>query len=265
MQFLGTARHVCAPEAFHKEIPAMQLSVAYDFLPKARSVQASQVMDHFGIGFETGRHVIADRLELPLQPGDVVAFVGPSGSGKSSLMRAAAEQLEHAVWTDRLDLGDRMLVDALPTPFNESLSLLASCGLGEAQLLLRTPGELSDGQRYRFRLALGLSQKPRWMIADEFTAALDRTLAHVIAFNLRKVATRTVIGCLVATTHEDILDDLQPDVLVQCRLDGTQSVTRQNVKKKPSVLPPISSSRPDRHATGRILLGGITAAIGCRS
>lgn len=240
----------------------MQLSVAYDLLPKSPSLHASQVMDHFGIGFETGRHVIAESLDLPVKHGDVVAFVGPSGSGKSSLMRAAAEQLENVVWTDRLELSERILVDALPTPLEDSMALFSACGLSEAQLLLRTPRELSDGQRYRFRLALGLAQQCRWLVADEFTAALDRPLAKVVAFNLRKVAKRTGCGVLVATTHTDILEDLQPDLLVDCALDGTQTVTRQNVKKKTSASPVNSCSPPDRFATGRTLLGGITAAIG---
>ena len=38
----------------------MKITVAYDFLPKQQSTRASVVMDHFGIGFETGKHVIAE-------------------------------------------------------------------------------------------------------------------------------------------------------------------------------------------------------------
>src|SRR5688500_17029625 len=72
----------------------MQIDVAHQFLPKQNSVRALQVMDHFGIAFEQGRHVIADGLELPIEPGMVVLFTGASGSGKSSLMRAVAASLE---------------------------------------------------------------------------------------------------------------------------------------------------------------------------
>lgn len=239
----------------------MKISIAYEFLPKTPSLHASVVMDHFGVGFETGRHVLADGLELPLQPGDIVAFVGPSGSGKSSLMRAAAAQLSGVLNSDTLELGENILVDGLGVPIAEALSLLSTCGLGEAQLLLRTPAELSDGQRYRYRLALGLAQRPQWIVADEFTAALDRTLAKVIAFNLRKLASRTGVGFLLATTHEDMLDDLQPNVLVRCRLDGDTVVTRDDAKKKLSASPRTLPLRPDRSATGRTSLGGITAAI----
>lgn len=243
----------------------MQLTVSHQFLPKQPTVNTSTVMDHFGIGFETGQHVIAQGLDLPIQPGDVVAFVGASGSGKSSLMRAAAAQLDGVLNIDALALGERVLVDSFPTPLPDALALLSACGLSEAQLLLRTPGELSDGQRYRYRLARGLAARPTWLLADEFTAALDRTLAKVIAFNLRKLATRTGTGFLLATTHTDILDDLQPDLLVHCRLDGDTTVTRQTAKKKLSASTTNSNLRPARSATGRTSLGGITAAITCRS
>ena len=59
----------------------MNVSVSYEFLPKAPSVHASLVMDHFGVGFDAGRHVIAENLELPICSGDVALFTGASGSG----------------------------------------------------------------------------------------------------------------------------------------------------------------------------------------
>lgn len=239
----------------------MKISVSHQFLPKRSSCRAGVVMDHFGVGFETGQHMIAENLELPVKSGDVVLFTGPSGSGKSSLMRAVAEQLEGVCRIDELDLGHDILVERFTQPIDEALGLLAQCGLGEARLLLRTPAELSDGQRYRFRLACGIASDRKWIVADEFTAALDRTLAKVIAFNVRKLASRRGQGFLLATTHDDIVDDLNPDVLVWCELDGTVRVDRREVKKKSSASPESCPSRPDRNAIGRTLLVGITAAI----
>lgn len=238
----------------------MNLSVAYDFLPKTPSAHAAVVMDHFGIGFETGRHVIADGLELPIEPGEVVCFTGASGSGKSSLMQAAAAQLDGVVDIHAFDLGERILVDGLDRPVQEGLQLLAFCGLGEAQLLLRTPQELSDGQRYRFRLAKALALGPQWVLADEFSAALDRTLAKVIAFNVRRLSERLRVGFLLATTHEDILEDLQPHLHVRCRLDGHIEWTRGGAKKKVPALRSGSGSAAAPSPIGRISLGGITAA-----
>ena len=274
----------------------MLLSVSHDFLPKQNSVRAAQVMDHFGIDFEQGRHVIAEGLELPIKPGQVVLFTGASGSGKSSLMRAvsaglacnardrvkctqgsdggekgregnkerggqgdsgtAQESVKRGspsppllfsppltlhfstvandasrsplISLDDLTLPDALLIDALDLPADEAMNVLSSCGLGEAHLMLRTPSELSDGQRYRFRLALALSKQPQWVIADEFTATLDRTLAKVIAFNIRRLADRTGTGFLLATTHEDVAEDLAPELHVRCRLDGEIGVERQD-------------------------------------
>src|SRR5262245_2950163 len=133
-----------------QEGPLMRITIAYDFLPKQPTTRTSLVMDHFGVGFDQGQHVIAENVEIRVQPGEVVFFTGPSGSGKSSLLRAVASHLqqqhgENAVrWLDRLELPPRPLVDAMPLGVKDSLDLLSACGLSEAQLLLRTPAELSD-------------------------------------------------------------------------------------------------------------------------
>ena len=272
----------------------MQLNVAYDFLSKRPTVRTSRVMDHFGIDFEQGPHVIASGLELPIEiaadsdrsdsPGQVILFTGASGSGKSSLMRTLASQLRESpkvaqnsaavINIDDIELGNQPLIDALPVPVEQAMNLLASCGLGEAQLMLRSPQELSDGQRYRFRLALALSQQTRWIVADEFTATLDRTLARIIAFNIQRLAQRTGTSFLLATTHEDVVADLAPQLHVQCRLDGEIAVSGERMphqsgaesnapqprKKKASRSPTSSGSLPRPVATGRTSLGGITAA-----
>jgi ABC-type microcin C transport system duplicated ATPase subunit YejF len=126
--------------------------------------------------------------------------------------------------------------------------------------MLRTPAELSDGQRYRYRLACGLARNPAWLQADEFTAPLDRTLAKVIAFNLRKLADRTSTGLLLATAPDDVVADLDPNLHVTCDLGGEIGWQRRERKKKVSAFSASLRLRPARGRTGRTLLGGITAA-----
>src|SRR5439155_15651388 len=160
-------------------MPLPPITIRYPFRPRTRSLAAGEVADLFGLADDEPPHVVAENVTLDVRPGDVVLFTGPSGSGKSSLLREAGRQLG-ALDAAALALPDVPLVDALPGPLPERLERLALCGLSEARLLLRTPAELSDGQRYRFRLAHALARpNQHFVMADGFCAVLDRTLAKV--------------------------------------------------------------------------------------
>jgi len=234
------------------------ITIRYSFRPAKRSLVTGEIADLFGLPEREPPHTVAENIVLDLRPGDVALFTGPSGSGKSSLVREAAKQLD-AADAFSLALPDAPLIDALPGAVPDRLALLSGCGLSEARLLLHTPNELSEGQRYRFRLAFALASGAKWIVADEFTATLDRTLAKVVAFNLRKLASRTGVGVLAATTHDDIADDLNPDLHVMCR-DGSIAIERRDPKKKTCRSRTSFGSHTAPAPTGRTSLGGITAA-----
>lgn len=233
------------------------ITIRYDVRPATRSVVTGQIADLFGLPPTELPHTIGENLAIDLRPGDLALMTGPSGSGKSSLLRAIGLQVS-AVDAMSLALPDRPLVDALPGDLSSRLDWLAAAGLADARLFLRRPAELSDGQRYRFRLALALSQTKGFVMLDEFTALLDRPLAKVVAFNLRKMVTRSKVGILAATTHDDIADDLNPDLHIVCRGDGGVSSTRRDVAKKASGESTGSGCRPVPSPIGRTSLGGIT-------
>ncbi len=255
------------------------ITIRYPFRPARRSLAVARVADLFGLSADELPHTVAENITLDIRPGDLVLFTGPSGSGKSSVMREVGKQLG-AVDVAALELPDLPLIEALPGSVEERLAALAGCGLSEARLLLRSPRDLSDGERYRFRLAYACAgargmghgaskevscSRPMplapcpFLHADEFAAVLDRTLAKVLAFNLRKLVTRTRVGVLCATTHDDLLDDLNPDVWVRCRGDGQIEVERREAKKNGSASRTTFGCRAAPSPTGRTSLGGITA------
>ncbi len=181
----------------------------------------------FGLGVDDTKRmtIVPDcDLELPLDTGGVVFITGPSGGGKSTLLRlialACEEQGRPVLGFDSLaTIPDASLVDLFDAPLEETMSLLAMTGLSDAFVMVRRPCELSDGQRYRLRLAMliGEAKKNKHravVIADEFGAALDRLTAKTISRNIGVWARRSNTTFIGASTHDDLLEALEPQVLI---------------------------------------------------
>jgi ABC-type ATPase with predicted acetyltransferase domain len=116
---------------------------------------------------------------------------------------------------DRFDLpDDRTVIDCLDGDFMIAIRRLCAVGLGSVYSMLNRPCYLSDGQKYRFRLALAMAAGKPFIFADEFCCGLDRITAGTVAYNLHKFAKRTETTLILASSREDILVDLAPDVIV---------------------------------------------------
>nr|BDD43620.1 hypothetical protein 4 [Moraxellaceae bacterium] len=121
---------------------------------------------------------------------------------------------EAVVMGDLPDPPDVSLVDAVGGDFSEALELLSRVGLNDAYLFLRKYSELSAGQRYRFRLAQMISSGKEYWLCDEFCSLLDRTTARIVAYSMQKHARRVGASLIVATSHTDLLGDLNPDTRI---------------------------------------------------
>lgn len=202
----------------------MKLTVDVRFLTRVyRSQRVVEIAEAFGIGLDEKEFVVYDNLELPVKKGDVIYITGQSGGGKSVMLRDLAAKFagmdgEKVVNLDHIELDDSAaLIDLIGKDTTEALRLLNAVGITDAFSYLRKPSELSDGQRYRFRMAKAIETGATVWCCDEFLAILDRTSAKIIAYSLQKIARKHGATLIVATTHTDLLKDLGPDLVVNKR------------------------------------------------
>ena len=159
--------------------------------------KVAQVCRMFGLTADrlTERRV-NHSCRLEINDGDIVYITGPSGAGKTILLK----ELEKSI------------------PASERANL-------------NQPQKLSEGQKYRFRLAMALAAEKKFIFADEFCSELDRISAVVISHNIHRFAKRTGTTFILAASHDDILLDLAPDVLVVKELSGPAQVIYKQAKR----------------------------------
>ncbi|MEE9295334.1 MAG: hypothetical protein V3W34_10295 [Phycisphaerae bacterium] len=208
--------------------------------PATPSDRVTRVALQFGVP-TTGQPVrVLDRLTVPMGPGRIVLFQGPSGSGKSTALGLISRHCPGGHQVNRVSFASgRSVIDAIcpHQPLGQALELLAACGLGESPLWVRSFDELSDGQRFRARLAKAVGRhlkgrSPAALLCDEFASGLHRRLAKAIAFNLRKLATRYGLSMVMACSDEDVERDLQPDVTFRLRGGGRYDRIERRPRKR---------------------------------
>jgi lipoprotein-releasing system ATP-binding protein len=181
--------------------------------------------------------VLSD-VSFSLEPGDAAAIMGPSGSGKSSLLYVVGTLEPPSSGTVTLDGQDpfQLSAAALAAFRNRAVGfvfqdhcLLPQCTVLENVLIPtlvapdgaaaavdrarrlvdevglsarsdHRPGELSGGERQRVAIARALVRAPRLLLCDEPTGNLDRTSADQAAALLLELH-RQQRGILIVVTH----------------------------------------------------------------
>ncbi len=180
------------------------------------SDKAAQVCRMFGLTVDRlAERRVSHDCQVEINDGDIVYITGPSGAGKSIILNELSKSVpaQDMVSLDQMELpAGRTLIDYIDGDFVTSLRILSTAGLGDVFCILSQPASLSDGQKYRFRLVMALATGKKFVFADEFCSNLDRITAAVISYNVHKFAKRNGVTFILASSHEDILLDLAPDV-----------------------------------------------------
>lgn len=183
-----------------------------------RTPRVLEIAESFGLGLSDKEFVIYDGLNIDLRQGDVVYITGQSGSGKSLLLKELVAQMREKglkiADLNEIELPEIPVIEIVGKDTSEATELLAKAGISDAWIYIRKPSELSDGQRYRLKLAKVLESNADCWVADEFGAILDRVTAKAVAFNCAKLARRFGKTFMVATTHLDLEAELGPDLRI---------------------------------------------------
>ena len=201
--------------------------------PTASDTSASTGLSVRGLAVTYGDLRAVDGVNLEVAAGEVVALLGASGSGKSSLLRAVAGLEDVAAgevaWDGRsmvcvpvhkrgfgLMFQDGQLFEHRDVGSNIAYGLT---GLPRAQRgervremleLVGLPGferrrvtTLSGGQAQRVALARALAPAPRLLLLDEPLSALDRALREQLATDVRTILRQGGTTALYVTHDQD--------------------------------------------------------------
>jgi len=141
-----------------------------------------------------GNETVLSNVQLKIEAGETVALLGPSGIGKTTLLRIIAG-LDSGFDGEVSDTGRHAMVFQEPTLLKwrtalENLTLINDLSDAEARIYMEEvglagkedhyPGQLSLGQQRRLALARAFSAKPDFLIMDEPFASLDADRSSAI-------------------------------------------------------------------------------------
>lgn len=195
---------------------------------------------------------ILSGINFHVASGESLAIMGPSGAGKTTLVKAMLGDLGHGleVTCGRIAIDDHLplsmrggalrafrrecaYVDqdpgaTLPPRWSvrrilrqragltddEALVLLSDFGIADiGGILDRTPTQLSGGQRRRLGIAAGVAGPPKLLLIDEPTAGVDATAAKVVLDSLKVAQRRSGATCVVITHDRKVAEELANRVI----------------------------------------------------
>ncbi|MGW2958222.1 ectoine/hydroxyectoine ABC transporter ATP-binding protein EhuA [Streptomyces sp. NPDC001220] len=228
------------------------MSVETSKQPSTADTTSTELIRIEGVTKRFGDNTVLDGLDLTVQAGRHVTLIGPSGSGKTTILRMLMTLTKPDAGT--ITVGGQRLFPASEKELREvrkqigmvfqqfnlfpNMTVLRNLteapvtvlGLPKEEAEARArelldlvgladkadarPTQLSGGQQQRVAIARALAMRPKVLLLDEVTSALDPELVAGVLDLLRDIARTTDITMLCVTHEMNFARDISDQVLM---------------------------------------------------
>lgn len=193
-----------------------------------RSIKAAQSVD-LNISEKLTHHMeISADVQTEFNVG---LIIGASGSGKTTL---ATEIFGPACFETMLD-PSKPVIEQFKTSmsYEECANALNGIGLSQVACWVKPAGALSNGQKARAEAALQMTSNRPFVVIDEFTSVVDRSVAKVMAHCVQKFARKFDKKITLVSCHYDVTEWLNPDWIIDCNKETYENrrLARRNFER----------------------------------
>lgn len=182
----------------------------FDIVKKSnikKTYRVARIMGDYDVKTDHANEHFVGEINVP-DDWHIGVIVGGSGTGKTTI----AKELFGDQLITGFEWSAASVVDDMPEQcsMDEIERMFYAVGFGSVPSWLKPFDVLSNGEKMRVELARALLERD-FVVFDEFTSVVDRTVAATASVAINKAVHRTGKRFVAATCHYDVLEWLQPD------------------------------------------------------